>query len=57
LEEANSKKITGKAITPFLLSRIEQLTKGKSLDANIRLVYNNAKLAAQIAQSYESLNN
>jgi pseudouridylate synthase len=55
LEEACSKKISGKAITPFLLSRIEQLTAGKSLDANIQLVFNNAKLAAQIAQSLASL--
>jgi pseudouridine-5'-phosphate glycosidase len=55
LEEADAKNISGKAITPFLLSRIEQLTKGKSLAANIQLVYNNAKLAAKIAQSYTLL--
>ncbi len=52
LEEAQSQKISGKAITPFLLSRIEQITKGKSLDANIQLVYNNAKLAAEIANCF-----
>lgn len=55
LQEANKKKISGKLLTPFLLSRIEQLTKGKSLDANIHLVYNNAKLAAEIAQSFTLL--
>lgn len=55
LEEAEAKKISGKAITPFLLSRIEQLTKGKSLNANIQLVYNNAKLAAEIANSFALL--
>ena len=52
LIEANAQNISGKDITPFLLSRIEQLTKGKSLAANIQLVFNNAKLAAEIAQSY-----
>ncbi len=55
LEEAETEKITGKEITPFLLSRIEQLTQGKSLKANIHLVCNNAKLAAQIANSYVQL--
>ncbi len=55
LKEAAAKNISGKAITPFLLSRIEQLTKGKSLDANIQLVYNNAKLAAEIANSFAVL--
>lgn len=51
LTEAHLRKIKGKEITPFLLSRIEQITAGKSLEANIQLVYNNAKLAAEIAQS------
>ncbi len=49
IQEANEQGITGKAITPFLLSRIEQLTKGTSLKSNIQLVLNNAKLAGQIA--------
>lgn len=49
LEEAEQQNLEGKAITPFLLSRIEQLTKGKSLDANVQLVLNNAKLAAKLA--------
>jgi len=49
LQEAEDQQIQGKAITPFLLSRIEQLTQGKSLEANIQLVLNNAKLAAELA--------
>ncbi len=52
IEEALSKKITGKAITPFLLNRIKEITKGKSLEANIKLVCNNAKIAAQIARHW-----
>jgi pseudouridine-5'-phosphate glycosidase len=49
LEEANGQNVKGKDITPFLLARIEQITGGKSLDANIELVLSNARLAAQIA--------
>jgi len=41
--------VSGKASTPFLLARIAQVTEGKSLEANIQLVYNNAALGAQIA--------
>lgn len=51
LDEAGKQKITGKAITPFLLKYIAEHTKGESLDANIALVLNNAKLAAMIAVS------
>lgn len=47
--EADSQGITGKAVTPFLLQRIFELTEGASLTANIALVRNNARLAAQIA--------
>jgi pseudouridine-5'-phosphate glycosidase len=50
LKEATDQQIKGKAITPFLLSRIEQLTGGQSLQANIQLVLNNARLAAAIAR-------
>lgn len=49
LDEARRKNITGKEITPFLLSKISQITQGKSLESNIALAKNNAKLAAQIA--------
>ncbi|MEO9827022.1 MAG: pseudouridine-5'-phosphate glycosidase [Paracoccaceae bacterium] len=47
--EAAAQGISGKAVTPFLLQRIFELTKGQSLEANIALVLNNAQLAAKIA--------
>ena len=47
--EAEAQGIAGKALTPFLLKRIFELTEGRSLAANIALVENNAALAAQIA--------
>lgn len=53
--EMDQKGITGKDATPFLLSRIAERTDGKSLDANIQLVLNNAKLAARIAAAYAQL--
>ena len=49
LIEAKKNTITGKKVTPFLLSYIARQTQGESLDANIALVKNNAKLGAQIA--------
>lgn len=49
VQEAEQKGIKGKEITPFLLSRIKELTHGESLNSNIHLVYNNARLAAQTA--------
>ena len=50
LAEAEAKSIAAKAVTPFLLQRIFELTKGRSLVANIELVLNNARLAAAIAR-------
>lgn len=47
--EATARGITGKAVTPFLLDRINRATAGRSLTANIALVLNNARLAARIA--------
>jgi pseudouridine-5'-phosphate glycosidase len=47
--EANAKGIRGKQTTPFLLAKIKDITGGDSLASNIRLVYNNAALAAQVA--------
>ena len=47
--EANARGIKGKQTTPFLLARIKDITGGDSLASNIRLVYNNAALAAQVA--------
>ncbi|HKK98234.1 MAG TPA: pseudouridine-5'-phosphate glycosidase [Marivita sp.] len=53
--DAETHGITGKALTPYLLQRIFELTDGRSLDANIALVLNNARLGAQIAQELTSL--
>ena len=47
--ESKEQGIHGKATTPFLLAKIKDITGGSSLDANIQLVYNNAKLAAATA--------
>ena len=49
VEEAKAQGIHGKATTPFLLAKIKDITGGSSLDANIQLVYNNAKLATATA--------
>lgn len=50
LAEAQAAGISAKAVTPFLLQRIFELTEGRSLTANIALVLNNARLAAAIAR-------
>ena len=47
--EAEEQGITGKEVTPFLLARVKEITGGDSLAANIALVKNNAKLAAEVA--------
>lgn len=52
LEECDKLGIHGKQTTPYLLDKIQKLTAGKSLEANIQLVYNNARLASQIAKEY-----
>ena len=49
LGDANAKGISGKGVTPYLLSRIMELTGGRSLETNIALIVNNARLAGQIA--------
>ena len=49
LAEAEAQQISAKEVTPFLLGHIFELTDGRSLTANIALVRNNARLAAQIA--------
>ena len=51
VKEAEANGIKGKESTPFLLAKIKEITKGKSLEANIQLVYNNAKLASEIAKN------
>jgi pseudouridine-5'-phosphate glycosidase len=55
IEEMNAKGITGKDTTPFLLARIAETTGGRSLDANIALIINNARVAAEIAVAYSQL--
>ena len=50
LEEAHSRGIRGKDVTPFLLDRVFHATGGTSLEANIALVLNNARLAGEIAR-------
>ena len=50
ISEAEQQNILAKDVTPFLLGRILELTDGKSLKANMELVFNNAILAAKIAQ-------
>lgn len=52
LKEAEEKHISGKNVTPFLLGKVKELTEGKSLDANIALVKNNAVVGAKIAVSF-----
>ena len=52
LAEAAEKGIHGKETTPFLLARVAEITGGDSLASNIRLVYNNAALAAKTAVAY-----
>ena len=47
--EARAQGIHGKETTPFLLARIKDITGGDSLDSNIQLVFNNARLAAKTA--------
>ncbi|MEG0774704.1 pseudouridine-5'-phosphate glycosidase [Clostridium sp.] len=56
LRESEEKGIKGKESTPFLLSKVKEITKGQSLEANIQLVYNNAKLGAKIAVELSKLN-
>ena len=52
LRQAEAQHIKGKESTPFLLAKVKELTGGDSLDSNIQLVYNNAKLASQIAVEF-----
>ena len=55
LKEMEEKGIKGKDETPFLLAKIVELTGGKSLDTNIKLILNNAKLGALTALEYTKL--
>jgi pseudouridine-5'-phosphate glycosidase len=51
LNEAELRKVGGRELTPFLLSRMSQISAGATLKANIALLENNARVAAQIAQA------
>ncbi len=51
LREADERGVKGKAVTPFLLARVTELTGGDSLRSNIRLVLNNVRVAARIASA------
>jgi len=54
LYRASGHGVRGKEITPYLLDAIKEITGGQSLQANMQLVQNNAKLAAEIAVAYAS---
>ncbi|XP_058129782.1 uncharacterized protein LOC131272158 [Anopheles coustani] len=57
LRDAERKQIHGKEVTPFILSAVSQLTLGKSLDANMALIKNNAHVAAEIAVELNRIEN
>lgn len=52
LKEAEEQNVRGKDATPFLLSRLAELSDGKSVAANLALVKNNARVAAHVARAY-----
>ena len=52
IAEASSRRITGKAVTPFLLSRLVELSNGRSLRTNIALVKSNARVGGELAASW-----
>jgi pseudouridine-5'-phosphate glycosidase len=56
ISDADENRISGAALTPFLLDRVNQASKGKSLKANLALLRNNAMLAAQIAVHFSPSN-
>ncbi|XP_017601247.1 PREDICTED: pseudouridine-metabolizing bifunctional protein C1861.05 isoform X3 [Corvus brachyrhynchos] len=55
LSQTRSKGITGKEVTPFLLQKLTQLTDGKSLDSNLALIQNNARVGSCIAVALSKL--
>ncbi|HBP26250.1 MAG TPA: pseudouridine-5-phosphate glycosidase [Acholeplasmatales bacterium] len=55
IKQSVADHIEGKDVTPYLLKKIVEETKGKSLQANLALVYNNAKVGAKIAKAYTAL--
>ncbi len=55
LEEAAGQGVTGAALTPFLLTRLAEISKGETLAANVALLKDNARLAAEIAAALAEL--
>jgi pseudouridine-5'-phosphate glycosidase len=55
LQKSINEGITGKNVTPFLLNEIKNETKGKSLEANIELVFNNAKVGAELSKAMSEI--
>ena len=55
LKSAKEEHVAGKDVTPYLLAKIVAKTEGKSLESNIQLVYNNAKVGSSIAVEYNKL--
>jgi len=55
LSEAAREGVKGKEVTPFLLAKVKDLTGGESLESNIALVLNNARLAARVAAEYSKI--
>lgn len=55
IKDSVKEQILGKDVTPYLLKKIVEETKGESLKANLALVYNNAKIGAKIAKAYQKI--
>ena len=55
VREAEAQGIQGKETTPFLLAKVKDITAGESLTANIELVYNNSRVAAELAVALSRL--
>jgi pseudouridine-5'-phosphate glycosidase len=55
VQEAESRRISGKEVTPFLLGRIGELTGGRALETNVRLFHHNVRLACEIATELAKL--
>ena len=56
IQECNSLGIKGKETTPFLLAKVKEITGGDSLESNIKLVFNNAEIAAKTACEFSKMN-
>jgi pseudouridine-5'-phosphate glycosidase len=52
LQQAEAQGVRGKDVTPFLLARLAELTGGETLRANLALLRNNARVAAELARTF-----